>query len=176
MTLDPLLDLVLRGTLAIVLVLAALHKLRDRATFEGQLGGYDLLSASLVHPASRAIPLSELAVALFLLARSEHAAICGVVLFTGYGAAMAINLLRGRREIDCGCGGADGRQQLHPALVIRNLLLALGAAAISWPLDARALGWADYLIAAFATLALVALYTGFNNAVAQVPASARLKA
>ena len=174
--LDPLLDLVLRGTLAIVLVLAALHKLRDRATFEGQLGGYDLLPASLVHPASRAIPLTELAVALFLLARSEHAALCGVLLFVGYGAAMAINLVRGRREIACGCGGADGRQQLHPALVIRNLLLALGAAAISWPLDTRATGWADYLIAAFATLALVALYTGFNNAVAQVPASARLKA
>tara|TARA_R110000868_G_scaffold56546_8_gene175041 strand:- start:20006 stop:20536 length:531 start_codon:yes stop_codon:yes gene_type:complete len=176
MTLDPLADLVLRGALALILVLAALHKLRDRATFEGQLGGYDLLPASLVHPASRAIPLSELAVALFLLARSEHASLCGVILFVAYGAAIAINLLRGRREIDCGCGGADGLQQLHPALVIRNLVLALGAAAISWPLDARALNWADYLIAVLAALTLVALYIGFNNAVAQVPASKRLKA
>lgn len=176
MMLDPMIDLVLRGTLAIVLALAALHKLRDRATFQGQLGGYDLLPEGLIHPASRAIPLIELAVALFLVARSEHAALGAVLLFVTYGAAMTINLARGRREIDCGCGGVDGAQQLHPALVIRNLLLAIGAAAISWPLDARVLGWVDYLIAAFAVLALVALYTGFNNAVAQVPATTRLKA
>lgn len=176
LALDPILDWTIRGALAAILVLAAQHKLRDRGTFEGQLGAYELLPESLVHAGSRAAPLIELAAALFLLARSEHAAFAGTALFLLYGIAIAVNLARGRREIDCGCGGPDGVQALHWALVARNLVLALGAAAIALPVAGRATGAFDYAIAALAALTIFALYLGFNHLIAQLPASRRLKA
>jgi hypothetical protein len=176
MSLDPVIDFTLRGLLAAILAIAAIHKLRDRATFEGQLAGYDLLPAGLIHPASRAIPLIEAAIALFLLARSEHASITATLLLLAYAGAMGLNLMRGRSDIDCGCGGADGRQVLHWALVLRNLVLAAGAAAISLPVSPRPLNWLDYPVAAAATLTTIAIYLAFNALVAQIPATAKLKA
>ena len=38
---------------------------------------------------------------------------------------MAINLARGRIEIDCGCFQSTLRQRLSVALIVRNLLLVL---------------------------------------------------
>ena len=46
----------------------------------------------------------------------------GAALLLAYAAVMAINLVRGRRFIDCGCGGAA--QPLSLGLVLRNVVLA----------------------------------------------------
>ncbi len=173
---DPLLDLVLRGSLAAILGYAAFHKLKDRATFEGQFAAYALLPEGFVHPMSRALPLVEGAAALFLLARSEHASLLSAALFLLYAGAMGINLARGRHDIDCGCGGPEGRQTLHWALVLRNLLLAVGAFAIGLPSEMRPLIWADYAIAVLGLLAFLALYTALNALVANIPATNHLKA
>lgn len=174
-SIDPIADFALRGGLALILVIAAMHKLNERPVFEGQLTAYDLLPTAMVHAASRAIPLCELAIALFLLTRSDHAAYFGAGIFTIYAAAIGINLLRGRRDIDCGCGTTDGYQALHPALVVRNLLLAIGAGLILLPQTSRPIFFSDYAIAAFAGLAGVALYLAANVLIAQLPASRRLK-
>lgn len=176
MMIDPIIDWMLRGALAAILILAGQHKLRDRGTFEGQLGAYQLLPENLVHPGSRAIPLIELAAALFLLARSDNAAFAGTALFAIYAVAMGANLIRGRREIDCGCGGPDGVQALSWLLVARNIALAMGAAALALPIDPRETGFFDYGVAALAAVTLFALYLGFNHLVAQLPSSRRLKA
>ncbi|MDO8290453.1 MAG: MauE/DoxX family redox-associated membrane protein [Parvibaculum sp.] len=174
-SIDPIADFALRGGLALILVIAAMHKLNERATFESQLGAYDLLPDVMVHAASRAIPLCELAIALCLLVRSENSAYLGAGLFAIYAGAIGINLLRGRRDIDCGCGTTDGHQSLHPALVVRNLLLAIGAGLILLPQTPRPTFFSDYAIAAFAGLAGVALYLAANVLIAQLPASGRLK-
>ncbi|MFZ2467599.1 MAG: MauE/DoxX family redox-associated membrane protein [Parvibaculum sedimenti] len=173
---DPVIDLALRGSLAAILGYAAFHKLRDRATFEGQLAAYALLPEGLVHPTSRALPLIEGAAALFLLARSEHASLLSAALFLLYAGAMGINLARGRNDIDCGCGGPEGRQTLHWALVFRNLLLALGAFATGLPLAERPLFWPDDAIAGLSAVALIALYAALNALIANMPATKRLKA
>ncbi|MFZ3034512.1 MAG: MauE/DoxX family redox-associated membrane protein, partial [Parvibaculum sp.] len=161
--LDPIVDFMLRGGLAAILVLAAIHKLRDRTTFMGQLAAYDLLPETLIHGASRAIPLIELAAALFLLMRSAHASLTAAAIFFIYGAAMTINLARGRRDIDCGCGDPDGKQALHPALVVRNLVLVVCSLLVSWPVAARPLGWLDYVVSVLAVVAVLAIYTAFNT-------------
>jgi hypothetical protein len=46
------------------------------------------------------------------------------VLLLIFAAAMAVNIRRGRRHIDCGCGHAGLRQQLGWSMVVRNLLMA----------------------------------------------------
>jgi len=38
-----------------------------------------------------------------------------------YSVAITINLLRGRTELDCGCGGIVGDNKISPILVIRNI-------------------------------------------------------
>src|SRR5258708_19110455 len=44
-------------------------------------------------------------------------------LLAGFAVAMAINLVRGRKEIDCGCFHSTLRQPLSVAFVARNLFL-----------------------------------------------------
>ena len=175
-TIDPVVNFVLRGGIAAILGLAAWHKLMDRNTFEEQLAAYALLPVGLLHPFSRAIPLIETALAIALLVRFEHAATGAVALFALYAGAMGINLVRGRRDIDCGCDGLNGKQMLHPVLVIRNIVLMAIALATLLPLSARSLIWADYVIALLATLSALALYTALNTLIANVPSTNRLKA
>lgn len=113
---------------ALVLLRAGLAKLRDAAGFEAALGGYRLLPERLVWPLSRILPPVELAVAasLALPVVAPAGAAAGMALFVAFAGAMAVNLLRGRRDIDCGCGGA--RQPLAWRLVLQNLALAAGLA------------------------------------------------
>jgi hypothetical protein len=86
--------------------------------------------------------------------------------------AVAINLLRGRTEIDCGCGslgGHVGDQTLSWGLVARNALLALAAVLTLREDAARALVWIDYLSVAGGTLGLLGLYVTVNQLMANTP-------
>lgn len=140
--------------LAIAIALAALflnaayHKLQDRMRFEAQLAEYELLPAALVPLATLALASLELLVGISLLIPASwllSAPLAAGLLLT-YGAAIAINLLRGRTHIDCGCG--DAPQLLSGWLVLRNLVLTSGAALLLPPVfEAGAAPWFSYLAA-----------------------------
>ena len=113
--------------------------------------------------ASVAVPALELVAAgLLVLPGAAHA---GLALATSllclFGAAIAVNLARGRTDIDCGCGGAA--QKISAALLVRNLvlvaaLLTASLAPVSQPLtEAAAIG-----IGGFA-LVLTSLYFAVNQ-------------
>ena len=87
-----------------------------------------------------------------------------------YAGVMTINLLRGRRFIDCGCGGAT--QPLSVGLVLRNVVLAIAAITALVPAPARPLGWLDVVSMAAGVLVLGALYAATNQLLA---ARARLE-
>ncbi len=110
---------------------SALHKLRTFTRFTGFVAGYRLIPAPLVRPASAAMVTLEVAAVPALFLPSSPAAGLPAALLLLYAGAMGVNLLRGRSNIDCGCGGAP--MPLSPALVVRNLLLA------------AAMGWAAWL-------------------------------
>ena len=65
---DPVLAVVLRGALALLFVVAALHKLRDRDAFRATLDAYELLPPALGAPLARAVPMLEIAAAVLLVA------------------------------------------------------------------------------------------------------------
>ena len=92
----------------------------------------------------------------------------GGVLLLGYAAAIGVNLLRGRVRIDCGCGGAAGRERLSWWLVGRNVVCAAAAFAASSPAGLRDLGWMD----AFSTVAAVAVLSALYVATDQLIANA----
>ncbi|WP_156254888.1 MauE/DoxX family redox-associated membrane protein [Sandarakinorhabdus oryzae] len=160
----PLLGLTASVAVALLLAIAGIDKLRYRALLPGVIANYRLLPEVLVAPAAALLPVVELLVAVGLLAGIAPppplaavillAPLAAIALLLVFAGAMAINIGRGRRHIDCGCGHAGLRQSLGWGQVLRNV--ALAAALLPALLPGRAaLGMAD---AAMAMAAGVALY------------------
>jgi len=152
--LDPLAVGISIGLLVLVFARAALHKIANFAEFRQTIVDYRLLPERLAGPASAALTGAEiLAFALLLLPGCRgFGALAAALLLLGYGAAMTINLMRGRKNIDCGCGGPG--QSISWALVGRNVLLAGLAAVAAAPVMTRPLGVFD--IALMPTVLLAA--------------------
>lgn len=93
---------------------------------------YQILPKGMVRPFAIGEVYVELALAVLLLIGSLRdslmpwAALGSLLLLAVYSAAIWTNLLRGRREISCGCGGVAGNHRLSWKLVLRNLVLMAG--------------------------------------------------
>jgi len=151
---DP--SLVLAGRIlgALVFGWAVVGKLRHYDEFVGVVANYRLLPTFATVPAAWAVIAMEVYVCVGLLTPwFVGSAVCGLVLLAVFMLAMGVNLARGRREIDCGCFQSALRQQLSPALIVRNLVLmvllvpaALAAAVAAVP-EASALQLVDGIAA-----------------------------
>ena len=164
--LDPAVVWTARLVLAAVFAMAALAKLRAFDEFVGVVHNYRVLPELLVRPVAYALPPFEAAIALALLlepTRSVGAAGAAALLAV-FALAMAVNLARGRVEIDCGCFAATLRQRISWALVGRNVaLMALAALAIPSSGVARALTWLDAVTIIAASSSAVLLYVVFTQ-------------
>jgi hypothetical protein len=112
---------------ALLFLRAAWHKLADFTEFQGFLADYQLLPERLVLPVAAGLVLLETAaVALMLMPVTRNAGLLlTAALLLLYAMAIGINLQRGRRQVECGCGGAP--QLLSGSLLIRNGVLTLMA-------------------------------------------------
>ena len=166
--LDPALQWVLRLGLAMLFGLAAWHKLRAPEVFRAALRGYDLLPERAVDATTRVLPALELmAAAGFLLpGAARGAALLAASLLLLYTSAIAVSLLRGRRDIDCGCAGPAAARTIGSDLVLRNVVLLAAAVACGFAPAARTLVTLDAvtIVAGAATLALV--YASVESALA----------
>lgn len=129
-------SLVSRFVLGFVFLLASLSKLLAPDDFSRAVANYRLLPFRWGRVVAIWLPRLEFAVALCLLSGVllPGAAAVAAALLLGFATAVAINLARGRR-IECGCGGFATPRTIGPAFLLRNLLLAGGAAiAAAWPL------------------------------------------
>ena len=174
---DPVIDATLRTALALLFFVAAGHKLRDLGRFRATLAEYRLVPAGLVPLAAALVVGAEAAAAGALLVPGARAAglVSAASLLVVYGAAVAINLARGRRDIDCGCAGPALRRPISGALVGRNAALAALALAGLVPVHPRALLWVDALTVAGATAALAAFYASLDRMIVFAPGLARLR-
>jgi hypothetical protein len=169
---DPVFVLAVRYALALLFLGAAAGKLRHLSHFRTTLARYELLPVAAVAPVALAVPVVELALAAGLLLGGSDAALAlraAAALLAGYTLAIAVNLARGRRNIDCGCSGPALRQALSGWLLVRNAgLIGLALAASGTP-PARQLGVADFVIVALAVAAAAVLYAAINQLTANVP-------
>jgi hypothetical protein len=174
---DPVIDLTLRAALSLLLLAAASHKARDLARFRATLADYRLLPGGLVSPGAAVVVGVEAAVAAALLAPALRAPglLAAAALLVVYGAAIGINLARGRRHIDCGCAGPAVRRPISGWLVARNAALAALALAGLVPVRPRALVWMDALTVVGGTALLAAVYASLDRMIADAPALARLR-
>lgn len=172
MSLDPALTLTVSLVLAAVFGAAAATKLRSPDVFAGVVENYGLLPAWLVRPAALALPPAELAAALGLLVPAARPAAAGlaVLLLLLFAVAMAVNIARGRREIDCGCFVGLLRQRVGWPLVARNLLLAgLGLPLAMADGGGRAMNGLDGLTVAAGTASLLLLYAASGRLLGLAP-------
>ena len=158
--LDTLPHLTLALALATLLAAAAAHKLRAREQWPAVLRQYRLLPEVLVAPVAALLPLTEALAAAALLwpGTSSAGALLAAALLLAYTCALAVNLRRGRRSIDCGCFASSPRQGIAPWMVGRNLVLVALALALLLPTDGRALSAAELSLAMAFVVTLGFLY------------------
>lgn len=113
---------------ALIFVRAAWHKLRDLESFADLLADYRVVPERATGAVSRGVAAAEVAViaALLVPGLQRIGAALATAMLLLYAAAMTVNIVRGRRQLDCGCGGPP--QRLGWSLVVRNLVLTAVAA------------------------------------------------
>lgn len=165
--------LAVRYYAALLLAGAAVGKLRRPADTLRAVSAYRVLPDAFVSPAALALPLVELAAALGLVLMPHPAAAWGAaLLFAVFAAAVGVNLARGRRALDCGCG--FGHRKIGPDLALHNVVLALlllAGAHQSLPLAPLTI-----LLALLPAAALLALVLGLATLNAIETPAKRLKA
>ncbi len=170
---DPAAAGIVVGVLALVLFGAAWHKFAEPNVFLSALAGYRLLPEPFLGPVTRAVPMAETALGLgLLLPATRNLALIGTAaLLLLYAVSIAINLVRGRNYIDCGCGGAA-----HPlawGLVVRNAILAAAAVAVSGPTVERSFAWLDMVTLILGVLAFYMTYLMADELMRQASRMAR---
>jgi hypothetical protein len=174
---DPAFGWAASAALALVFAQAAWHKLRGLGAFAAAVAAYELLPPSLAPLVATQLAATELVLVgtLLLPPARAGASVAAFALLCIYSAAIALNLARGRRDIDCGCTGPALRQRLSGWLLVRNaalgVLVLLGAA----PAAQRMLTLADALPIAGGALALFALVLAANQLAANTSASRALR-
>lgn len=171
MPLDPALALTLCLLLAAILAAGGSAKLAQPLAFAGVVANYRLLPLALVTPFAFLLPPVELATALgLLLPAARPAAVAAAGLLLLFAGAMAINLMRGRRDIDCGCHGGLVRSRIAWPLVGRNLVLAAGSAAVAFAgVGARPFTALDWVTVAAAAAALGLLHAAIGRLFGAAP-------
>lgn len=173
---DPVVVMVSRLAVALLFATAASQKLRNFGDFRDTVENYDLLADFLLAPATVVVTGLELGIVAALLyppaAPAGSAAAIG--LLSCYIVAIGINLARGRRSIDCGCGGQSLRQPISEWLVLRNLALVAMAWLAGGAVVARDVTVWDYLLGLFALIALSLLYVATEHLLANAPRIRRL--
>jgi uncharacterized membrane protein len=168
--LDPVFGYLIVTTAALLLAAAGVHKLRTLAQFAQILEAYRVLPSAVARRMAWLVPCLELSVALGLLVeRSRRAAVLAAIgILIAYAAAIALNLARGRRDLDCGCGAARDRRSIAPWMVWRNLLLASGLGLCALPWSARRLDLSDFLTLAGGLAVCVMLYSAIDRLLGEV--------
>ena len=175
---DPVIAIIISLCMALLFGFAATHKLRAPGVFKATMDEYQLIPEPISGLISSLLIAMELLAAILLLvpAARETGLVLVAVLLVVYTGGISINLLRGRRDIDCGCSGPASRHELSGWLVFRNLvLLGLVLLALGWSAQ-RPLNWLDNMVIVFSVSIASGLYMGLNQLLARAPRMAELRA
>lgn len=173
MTVDPVFVFLSVGFIAFLWISSSVQKFSSLSHHRLTVKGYGLLPERLVPAFSILQPVLELAVGLLILLPSLRvvSAVGSVALLAVYSTAIGINLLRGRRDIDCGCTGPAMRQELTEGLIVRNLVLMALSGVAMLPLLPRALGWIDFATLTLGMVGMILIHMAGNLILAQAPVS-----
>jgi uncharacterized membrane protein YphA (DoxX/SURF4 family) len=122
---NPIIESIALTIIAFIFLAGSVRKLADLGSFEQAIASYELTNDAITWSLSRLIPILELSAGSILLIPTmrETGALIAIGLLVFVTAAVVINLLRGRTELSCGCGGFEEDQPISWNLVLRNLTL-----------------------------------------------------
>jgi len=154
---------IIRLLLGYIFITSALYKITHKAVFYRELNAYQVVPALFLPGTVIFLPVLELYSGLGLLMLSwQSPPLLACALLLTYSIGMAINLLRGRHELDCGCHGAFHNNRSHRIswwLVLRNLfLIGLIFLTLKLELSSQVITASHILFIAVASLCLIALY------------------
>ncbi|HTV94889.1 MAG TPA: MauE/DoxX family redox-associated membrane protein [Steroidobacteraceae bacterium] len=157
---DPLLELAIAWSLAALFGASTVHKLAALEEWPGVVRNYRLLPDALAPAVAAALLIAATltAVALLWPATRRIGACAAAAQLLAFGAALAINLKRGRSSIDCGCFGSRLRDGIAGWMVARNAILALLALSLLLPMGTRRLTVLDIAACTGCVAALCLLY------------------
>lgn len=168
---DPAVVHTARYGIAALFAFAAISKARNYSVFRATMLDYQLVPKHLLGICAALV----FALELFISCSVFHSALAplgmqlAAVLLLAYGSAIGTNLLRGRRDIDCGCTGPAVRQSLTGWLVLRNIVLTMIAlVGMSVPIQ-RTLSGVDFILIAVTLGAAFAIYAAANQLMANIP-------
>jgi len=159
MTIDPVISWIIALTLIQIFASAVWHKIQDLHNFSRVLVNYQLLPGADKKSVALSLVALEALVVILLVATSTRAAGAAIAIFLllSYACAMAINLIRNRSHLDCGCHFGKDKKSISWALVQRNIaLIALTCVLFILP-ESRAFNWLDMgsIIFGFITCSLI---------------------
>ncbi|HYA36253.1 MAG TPA: MauE/DoxX family redox-associated membrane protein [Candidatus Binataceae bacterium] len=170
-SIDPVVGWVAALAVAAIFAGSSAIKLANLPAFRAALSDYRIVPESVELPVAVAIPLGEMIGAAGILLNTQRA-LSGsllIALLVVFSIAIAVNIARGRRDIDCGCFGPALRQTLSASMLVRNGgLVALCGIAMA-PRSVRALGFLDVTTIAAGAASIVILYIGVNFLMANAP-------
>ena len=157
---DPVLALTAACTVVGIMIAGAIPKVLDSANFEEVVVEYHILPEMLARPLARVLPWIEVLAALGLILPDTRvpAAQLLALLITGFGCAIAVNLLRGRTRIDCGCGVTEASAELNWLMLGRNVFLLILLAVSVGTGQGRALISVDAWTVVIGSASLIGLY------------------
>jgi hypothetical protein len=172
---DPTAVIFCQVSLALIFGLGAWTKLRNLEEFVGVVRNYRLLPEFAVQPVAYTMPFLEAAIAVAILvgpARS-YAAMGAFALLAIFAVAMGVNILRGRRYIECGCFRTVLKQRLSWWLVARNgVLMTLAALVATVPVMARPIVVLDVYAGTMAAIVVVLFYVALGHVLSEPPETA----
>ncbi len=175
--LDPTFGYMICIGIALLFATAAWHKLRSLEAFTEVFAAYRVLPEGRARRVAWLIPGLELAIAAALPWEMTRrwALVVAMGLLVAYAVALGLNLARGRRELDCGCGTIGSRRSIAGWMVWRNLALALIAAIAALPWVSRPLNGFDMLTIVCGLAAIAALYVAVDQLLGEIsPKSLRM--
>lgn len=164
--LDPIVATLISISFGLMLLLAAAHKLSALDEFRAVLADYRVLPASVVPFVAILLPLNEIVLGVFWLFSNDYVWLPTAGLLALYTAGIAINLLRGRVHISCGCGfgrSTSADEALSWGLVLRNHVLIGAALLNAMPGTSRPVGMTDYVTLIAGLVAIFFLFAAANQ-------------
>lgn len=128
-----------RAIVGLILLKAGITKLFSLREFSEMIVAYKLLPEVTAQVLGRILPGVEVVLGGMLLIGIllPWSAIGAAILFLVFGGAITINLLRGHRNISCGCLGSHV-QHLRWSMVVQNgFFVILALMSMAWPISLR---------------------------------------
>ncbi len=169
---DPLFIMTARWFLALLLLVAGIHKAVNRSQFHASLAAYRIVPTQLARFTANMLTAGETIVGASLLIlpaqgqMQKWANLAAGLILGVYFSAMAFNIGRGRTNLDCGCTLLHARAPLSGWHLLRGLFL-IGLAVLMWlPMTERPLHWLDGAQVTAAVICLGVLYLSADGLLA----------